>query len=266
VSPDYFATLGIPLLAGEGFAPMTDTTRPPQVVVNEEFVRRFLEGLESVGRTVEARGSSFVIAGVVKTTTYETFGEPAKPMMYFSYRDRPSPMGEIHLLTRAGAETAVASHVRRVVRELDPTLPVYNVRTMTENVETNLFLRRIPARMFAVLGPLLLALAAIGIYAVVAYSVAQRTTEIGVRLALGATPARVVRQVVRESFTVVILGAATGWFLVWIVNAHINRSGPMSLSAFVGVPLLLLIVAGIACWIPARRAATIDPMLALRRE
>ena len=266
VSPDYFATLGIPLLAGEGFAPMIDTTRPPQVVVNEEFVRRFLEGLEPVGRKVEARGSSFLIAGVVKTTTYESFGEPAKPMMYFSYRDRPSPMGEIHLLTRAGAETAVASHVRRVVRELDPTLPVYNVRTMAENVETNLFLRRIPARMFAVLGPLLLALAAIGIYAVVAYSVAQRTTEIGVRLALGATPTRVVRQVVRESLKVVVLGAAAGWFLVWIVNAHINRSGPMSLSAFVGVPLLLLIVAGIACWIPARRAATIDPMLALRRE
>jgi putative ABC transport system permease protein len=136
---------------------------------------------------------------------------------------------------------------------------------MTEHVETNLFLRRIPARMFAVLGPLLLALAAVGIYAVVAYSVAQRTTEIGVRLALGATPRRVVRQIILGSLNVVAIGAAVGWFLVWIVNAHINR-GPLSLPAFVGVPLVLLTVATLACWIPARRAAATDPMLALRRE
>ena len=265
VSPGYFDTMAIPFVAGSDFADLSDTTRPPQVVVNEEFVRRFLEGMPPVGRKVDARGGSFQIAGVVKDTTYESFGEPPKPMMYFSYRDRPSPMAEIHVLTRAGSETMVASHIRRIVRALNPTLPVYNVRTMTEHVETNLFLRRIPARMFAVLGPLLLALAAVGIYAVVAYSVAQRTTEIGVRLALGATPRRVVRQIILGSLNVVAIGAAVGWFLVWIVNAHINR-GPLSLPAFVGVPLVLLTVATLACWIPARRAAATDPMLALRRE
>ena len=265
VSPDYFATLGIPMVAGEGFAAMSDTARPRQVVVNEEFVHRFLDGGDAIGRKLQNWDRTYVIAGVVKTTTYDTFGEAPKPMLYFSYRDRPSPMAEIHLLTRPGAEAMVAPHVRRIVRELDPSLPVYNVRTMTDNVETNLFLRRIPARMFAVLGPLLLALAAIGIYAVVAYSVAQRTTEIGVRLALGATPSHVVRQVVRQSLKVVAIGAGIGWFLVWIVNAHINR-GPLSLPAFVGVPLLLMIVATVACWIPARRAAATDPMIALRRE
>ena len=250
VSPDYFATLGIPVVAGEGFAPMSDTARPAQVVVNEEFVRRFVDGGDALGRRLENRGRTYVIAAVVKTTTYDAFGEAPKPMLYFSYRDRPSPMAEIHLLTRPGSEAMVAPHVRRIVRELDPSLPVYNVRTMTDHVETNLFLRRIPARMFAVLGPLLLALAAIGIYAVVAYSVAQRTTEIGVRLALGATPAHVVRQVIRESLKVVGIGAGIGWVLVWIVNAHINRSGPLSLPAFVGVPMLLMIVATVACWIP----------------
>ena len=265
VSPGYFETLGIPFVAGSGFAELSDTARPPQVVVNEEFVRRFLDGAEPIGRKVEARGSSFLIAGVVKDTTYESFGEPPKPMLYFSYRDRPSPMAEVHVLTRPGSEALIAPYIRRIVRDLDPTLPVYNVRTMTEHVETNLFLRRIPARMFAVLGPLLLALAAIGIYAVVACSVAQRTTEIGVRLALGATPRRVVRQIVMESLKVVAIGAALGWFMVWIVNAHINR-GPLSLPAFVGIPLILMIVAAIACWIPARRAAATDPMLALRQE
>lgn len=265
VSPAYFATLGIPFVAGSGFAELSDTARPPQVVVNEEFVRRFLDGAEPIGRKVEARGGSFLIAGVVKDTTYESFGEPPKPMLYFSYRDRPSPMAEVHVRTRPGSEALIAPYIRRIVRDLDPTLPVYNVRTMTEHVETNLFLRRIPARMFAVLGPLLLALAAIGIYAVVAYSVAQRTTEIGVRLALGATPRRVVRQIVMESLKVVAIGAALGWFMVWIVNAHINR-GPLSLAAFVGIPMLLLTVATVACWIPARRAAATDPMLALRQE
>ena len=265
VSPDYFATLGIPILVGEGFAAMSDTARPPQVVVNEEFVRRFLDSGEVLGRRLTNRSRTYVVSGVVKNTTYDSFGEAPKPMLYFSYRDRPAPMAEIHVFTRPGAEAMVAPHIRRIVRELDPSLPVYNVRTMTDNVETNLFLRRIPARMFAVLGPLLLALAAIGIYAVVAYSVAQRTTEIGVRLALGATPSRVVRQVVRESLKVVVIGAVIGWFMVWIVNAHINR-GPLSLPAFLGVPMLLLFVSTVACWIPARRAAATDPMLALRRE
>ena len=93
-------------------------------------------------------------------------------MIYLSYRDRPSARGEIHLRTRAGAESLLAPEVERVVRELDPSLPIYDVRTLTEHVEKNLFLRRIPARMFVVLGPLLLVLAAIGIYAVVAYAVA----------------------------------------------------------------------------------------------
>ena len=123
-------------------------------------------------------------------------------------------MGEIHLLTRPGSETLLAPELRRIVRELDPALPLYNVRTMTDHVETNLFLRRIPARMFVVLGPLLLVLAAVGIYGVVAYTVAHRTTEIGVRLALGATPRRVVSQVVRESLKVIVAGAVVGWLAV----------------------------------------------------
>jgi ABC-type antimicrobial peptide transport system permease subunit len=109
-------------------------------------------------------------------------------------------------------------------------------------------------------------LAAIGIYGVVAYTVAHRTTEIGVRLALGATPGRVVGQIVREGFKVVLWGAVVGWIVVYMVSIHINQGAPFDTGAFVGVPLLLLIVAAVACWLPARRAASVDPMLALRRE
>ena len=151
------------------------------------------------------------------------------------------------------------------MRELDPTLPVFNVRTLTEHVETNLIFRRIPARMFVVLGPLLLVLAAIGIYAVVAYTVSRRTTEIGVRLALGATQPRVVRQIVGESLRVIAVGALVGWALAFVVDLHLLR-GVIYLSVFAGVPAVLLLVATLACWLPARRAAGIDPLIALRQE
>jgi predicted permease len=266
VSPAYFRTLGIRVVRGTDFAEFSDTASPAQVVVNEAFAERFLNGLEPLGRRLENRGRTYVIAGVVANSMYESFGEPPTPMLYFSYRDRPAGMGELHLLTRPGTETLLAPELRRIVRELDSSLPLYNVRTMNDHVETNLFLRRIPARMFVVLGPLLLILAAIGIYGVVAYAVAQRTREIGVRLALGATPRRVVKQIVREGLRVVGIGAALGWIAVYIVNVHINSGDPFDSGAFIAVPALLVAVAAVACWIPARRAARVDPMVALRHD
>jgi ABC-type antimicrobial peptide transport system permease subunit len=235
-------------------------------VVNEEFVRRFLPGVEPIGRRVTTRGRDFVIAGVVRDSRYESFDEPATPIVYSSYRDRPFVSGEMHIRTQPGRETAIAAAVRQAVRDIDPALPIYDVRTMAEHVEKNLFLRRVPARMFAVLGPLLLALAAIGIYAVVAYGVAQRTTEIGIRIALGATGHRVVWQIVRETLRVVTIGSVLGWLPVYIVQIHIAPGRPLDPGVFAGVPLLLLGVAALACWLPARRAAGVDPMVALREE
>ena len=149
---------------------------------------------------------TYTIAGVVKNSTYDAFGEPPTPAFFFSWRDRPRWLGEIHLRAKPGSETLLASEVQRAVREIDASLPVYNIRTMAEHVERNLFLRKIPARMFAVIAPLLLALVAIGIYAVVSYTVSQRTTEIGVRIALGATADRVVRQIVKEGLLVAAAG------------------------------------------------------------
>jgi ABC-type antimicrobial peptide transport system permease subunit len=159
----------------------------------------------------------------------------------------------------------LAADLRTVVRELDPELPLYDIRTMTEHVEKNLFLRRIPARMFVVLGPLLLVLAAIGIYAVVAYAVSRRTTEIGVRLALGGTSRRIVRQIVGENLTVISVGALVGWLPALVVALHLAH-GVIYLPVFAGVPIVLMAVAALSCWIPARRAARVDPMVALRHE
>jgi predicted permease len=266
VTPDYFRTMGIPLRAGRMFVELTDADAPPQAVVNDEFVRQYVGGGEPLGRRLTTRGGTYTIVGVVKTSTYDSFGETPKPIIYLSYRDRPFGTGEIHLRTRVGSETLLAPQLQRVVRELDPTLPLYDVRTLVEHVDKNLFLRKIPARMFVVLGPLLLVLAAIGIYAVVAYTVSHRTAEIGVRIALGATAARVVRQIVRETLRVVGIGATVGWAVAFLVAIHVMRGAPINLVIFLGVPALLMLVAAGASWIPARRASRVDPVVALRGE
>ena len=265
VTPEYFRTMGIPLRAGHDFAPLEDTVTPRQVIVNEEFVRRYVGDAEPLGRRLESRDRSYVIAGVVETSINDSFGEKPGPVIYFSYRDRPSGAGQIHLRTRPGSETLLGPEVERAVRAVDPAVPVYDVRTLTDHVDKNLFLRRIPARMFVVLGPLMLILAAIGIYAVVSYSVSRRTTEIGVRLALGATARRVVAQIVRDTLRVVGAGALAGWLLMFMVALHL-LGGVISLPVFVGVPVVLLSVAAVASWVPARRATSVDVMVALRQE
>jgi putative ABC transport system permease protein len=265
VTPGYFTVMGLPLVAGSDFASLRDETAPRQTVVNQEFVRRYVPDRDAIGLRIETRGREYVIAGVVKNSLYNAFGEPPTPIIYFSYRDRPSPTGEIHLRTRPGTETAIAASVRGIVRDLDPELPLYDVRTLSDHIEANLIFRRIPARMFAVLGPLLLLLAAIGIYAVVAYSVSLRTMEIGVRLALGATTARVIAQFVGEHLVVVTAGAMAGWVAAFAVVVAVFGVAP-DVAVFAGVPTVLWIVAAAASWWPARRVARVDPMRALRVE
>jgi putative ABC transport system permease protein len=263
VTPGYFATMDIPLVAGRDFGALTDTAAAAEVVVNQDFVRRFVGEGEPLGRRLTVGETPYVIVGVVRTSLSDSFTEAPTPAIYFSYRDRPARFGEMHLRTRLGDETLLAPAVRRAIRELDSSLPVYNVRTMTQHVEMSLAMRRIPARMFLVLGPLILLLAAIGIYAVVAYNVSQRTAEIGVRMALGATGATVVSQIIRENLLVVLGGAAVGWALVAYVYTRFLR-GDLDLMAFVVVPTMLIAVAAAACWIPARRASRVDPVVALR--
>jgi predicted permease len=265
VTPDYFKTIGVALVAGPGLADLNDSSAAPQVVVNDEFVRRYVNG-EALGRKLTSRGRTYQIAGIVQTSTYDAFGEPPTPAFFLSYRDRSPFAGEIHLRVRPGTEAVMTSEIQRVVRELDPSLPVYNVRTMREHIDKNLLLRKIPARMFVVIGPLLLALVAVGIYAVVAYAVAHRTSEIGVRLALGATSNGVVRQIVFESLKVIGFGATCGWLVALMIDLHLFNRGSGDMPVMIGVPAVLLTVAAVACWVPARRATAVDPLIALRHE
>ncbi|MDP2054866.1 MAG: hypothetical protein Q8L75_14605, partial [Acidobacteriota bacterium] len=228
--------------------------------------RRFVAPADPIGRGLVNGGVTYTIAGVARNSTYEAFGEPPTPAFFLSYRDRPRYLGEVHLRARPGSETLLASEVQRAVREIDASLPVYNIRTMAEHVERNLFLRKIPARMFLVIAPLLLALVSMGIYAVVSYSVAHRTSEIGVRLALGATTDRVVKQIVKESMLVIAAGVVLAMVVAVMVDLHLFAGGAEDVPMLVGVPVLLLGVAWLACWLPARRATLVDPLVALRSE
>lgn len=263
VTRGYFDVMDIPILAGTDFSPPNDKRDVPQAIVNAEFVRRYLPNLEPLGRRLSTRGRDYVIIGVVRNSLYNSFGESPTPIIYLSYRDNPTRGGEVHLRAREGNESALAPTIRRIVRDLDPELPVYNIRTMTEHVETNLLFRRVPARMFAVLGPMLLVLAAIGIYAVVAYNVSQRTTEVGIRLALGGTRTRVAAALAGESFATIVIGLLFGW-LAAFAFAPMVIGQSVDPAVFLGVPVLLLCVGACACLIPAGRAANLEPTVALR--
>ena len=274
VTPGYFDTMGIPVLGGADFADLRNTSTAPQAMVNEEFVRRFvatsagapIDHSAAIGRRIQTGGRAYQIAGVVRDSFSNSFGEAPMPFIYLAMRDRPAGMAEIHVRVRRGPEEAITGEVRKVMRELDETLPVYNVRTLAAHIDSNLVFRRIPARMFVVLGPLLLGLVAVGIYAVTSYAVSQRRKEIATRVALGATTPQVIRSLISDTLRVVGLGMAAGLVVALMINpgALSGRAGELVLLA--GVLGLFLTAAVAATWFPARRASQLDPIVVLKQE
>ena len=265
VSDGYLATMGIRLLQGRDFSPLEAGPPVAEAIVNQAFVDRYLAGEAVLGRRLQSSGTTYVIVGVAATTVSNAFGEPPAPLILYGFAARPSSSAEIHVRTMPGMEAGLSSTLRRVFRELDATVPVYNVRTLQQHVATNLVLRRIPAQMFLVLGPLLLCLAAFGVYAVVDYEVSQRTAEIGVRVALGARPGQVARTLAAETIGIAALSVATAMTIVVLIDLHVVRGGARDLPALLGTPVALLAVVSVASWLPARRAAGINPSIAMRR-
>ena len=266
VTPGYFDVLDIRLTAGSDFVPLDDTVTAPQAIVNEAFVRRYFADDPPLGRALTMGGRRYTVAGVVETTVSNAFGEAPTPVIYLSYRDNPSRAGEIHLRGTTTDAAALTSLMREAVRGVDAELPVFNVRSLERHVASNLVFRSIPARMFAVLGPWLLFLAAVGVYAVVDHATSQRTSELGVRLALGATPRQLATAVVGEHLTVALAGAAAGWLLAVGTAVAFLPNAAFGGAVFTLVPLLLLLVVALASWLPARRAAAVDPLVALRAD
>src|SRR6185503_11064236 len=264
VTQGYFRTMEIPFVEGTDFAGLRDATQPPQAIVNSTFVRLYVPQGGPLGRRITAGNRTFTIVGVVKDSLYNAFGEDPSPFVYVSFRDAPSSQAELHFRTRAGQETAPLPSVRAAVRDIDPTLPLFNVRTLTAFVDANLVFQKIPARMFIVLGPMLLALVAIGIYAVAAYAVSLRRKEIGTRLALGATTNGVIRMLIGSTLRLVAYGMVAGASVATLVGQGTPGLGQLALIG--GVLTAFLAAATVATWISARQVSSIDLNTVLKQD
>jgi predicted permease len=276
VGNDYFKTMKIRLVEGRTFGPQDDNPNAMRVVmVNQALAKRFWTG-SPIGRRVNPGFSDpkvwFTIVGIVEDTKNAGMDKPAGPELYFQVRQVNEFLGSnVEFVVRAANESApLESSIRNVVRELDPSLPVYNLWSMNELVSKSVVQPRFLALLLATFSGIALFLAAIGIYGVMAYSVTQRTQEIGVRMALGARPFHVLRLVLGQSLGMLLIGIVIGLAgafaltrLMRTLLFEISVTDPLTYVSVIG---LLTVVALLACYIPARRAAKVDPLIALRYE
>ncbi|MDP9099785.1 MAG: ABC transporter permease [Verrucomicrobiota bacterium] len=270
VTPGYFETMGMPFLEGRDLSPLSRIDLPLDAVINQEMARRYWPNESPIGRRFEISGQHYEIAGVVRNAKYTSLTEAPRPVAWLTMRAQFIFAPTLHVHATQGDPRSLIPAVRAAVLSLDPEIPLIEPRSLAEHVDTNLFMQRVPARMLAVLGPLALALSAIGLYAVLAYSLAQRTQEIAVRLTLGASPRSVVGLMIWQHMRVVLISALVGWLAAFALGYAIRGSlvgiGPGNPLVYAGAPALLLAIALVACWLPARNAAHVDPMRALRAE
>ena len=273
VTPGYFETMGVPRLAGRDVG-NENATGPKVAVVSEDFARRLFRNENPIGRRVSGGDATYEIIGVVKNIKSRTLGEDVRPVLYRSLDQslgsNPSLMGYTLLVRSSGDAVAVAQAVRREVTSLDPTMAVFSVQTIEAHLRNALFLPRLAGTLFGVFGFLGLLLAAVGLYGVMSYSVGRRTHEIGIRMALGAQAGAVQRLVIRQGMRLALVATALGLAAALAVArffaAFLYGIQPYDAVTFTVVPLFLGSVALLACWLPARRAARVDPLAALRHE
>jgi predicted permease len=272
VSPGYSGTLGIPRILGRDFA-NESASAPKVAVVNQAFVHDIFHDENPIGRRVEGAGVSYQVIGVVGNAKSRTIGEDLRPVLYRSLAQSvasdPSFLGYT-LIVRTGDEAGTASAVRNIVHSLDPAMAIFNAETMHEHLRDALFLPRLAGALFGIFGFVGLALASVGLYGVMSYSVSRRTREIGIRIALGAQLAAVQRLVVGQGMLLTVVALALGLPAAWMAakfsSSFLYGIHPHDIATFTLVPVLLAAVALFACWIPARRAARVDPQTALRNE
>ncbi|SPE41314.1 conserved membrane hypothetical protein [Candidatus Sulfopaludibacter sp. SbA3] len=269
VTPEYFAALGVPLRRGRLFTSADNSGSPAVVLINEAFARVGFVDTNPVGRLVMLEGEPKPreIVGVVGNMKPGLPSEPAPPQVYLPEAQHPVPMLALFLRTRQDPEL-LAKAVQRRVLEVDAGVPAYRVRSAEELVSRSLATKRFVMQVMAGFAGLSVALALIGLYGVLAYSVAQRTQEFGVRLALGAGPAQVVALVARQGLALVLAGVGGGLLgaiaLAKAMSSLLYRVSPRDPAVLTMVAAAVFIPAMLSCWIPARRAATVDPAVALR--
>jgi predicted permease len=274
VSPKYFETMRTPLVQGRDFTDRDDADAPKVVIVNEEFARRFYGSVENaMGRRFRfEQGTPLMeIVGIAKDGLYRSLYEDRQPYMFLPLYQQNHGAVTIAISTQSGSDVGVVTEtVRHEIAQMDPRLPVVGVMVGEQNMAIPYWGPRVAAGMATTFGLLALVLATMGLYSVMMYVVSQRTREIGIRMALGASVRDVLRMIVSQGMRMVIIGLAlglTGAFALTRVFASLLLGvGTTDPLTFVGVALLLFAIALLACWIPARRATKVDPLIALRQE
>jgi predicted permease len=271
VTPDYFRALGMTLVRGRGFTDADRADTPPVVVVNQAFTDRYFAGRDPIGRVVRFGGSArHAIVGIVSDARYRDVERPADPTFYIPLAQNDERWPFLSFTVWADGQTPVPGFVRQAVRAVDPNLPIARIRSYDEILRTNLAPRRFNTWLVGIFAGVALLLAAVGTYGVLAYAVAARTREIGVRAALGASPRELVRLVMKEGVIVTLAAAAIGvagsLAAAGLLRGLLYAVGPRDPGVFLPVVGVLTVVGLLAPWIPARRATRVDPTAALRAD
>ena len=270
VGTDYFRAIGIPILSGREFSSLDRKGSPPVAVINQTFARTVFGNIDPLGHTVTLYGKKSLIVGIAKNSKYATLGEDPKPAFYEPYFQNGQRV-TLHFIVRTAASpSSYGKPIADTLAHLDSTAAI-ETKPMTQGLGMALLPSQAGAAMLGAMGVLGLALASIGLYGVLLYSVSRRTREIGLRVALGATPAAVLRLVCRHSFALVGAGMSAGLLLAYFATRPLSMFlvpglSPADPTAFLAVTAILAAVAIVATLAPALRALRVDPMTALRHE
>jgi predicted permease len=274
VLPGYFKTMGIPLVAGRDFTDADDERHPVVVVVNENLAKLAWPGENPIGKTVKAFGSENLVevVGVVKDVTFDNIGEAPKPYIFFSIAQegsRGSGFASLHVRTQGDAG-ALTPMLRKQLQTIDPALPFVNVTTIEQNIAQGLWAPRTGAKLLGAFGLLAVLLASLGVYGVMSYTVNRRAREIGIRMAIGAQASDVMVMILNRGLIIAAAGLVIGLGAAFLVARYfqnfligVSAGDPLTYAI---IAVLLAGVALLACYIPARRATKVDPLIALRSD
>jgi predicted permease len=272
VSPGHFQTLQIPMIAGRDFDERDRQGAPRAIIVNERMAQMLWPGESAVGKHISIGLESrepIEVVGVVKTGKYRSLAEDPRPFFYYPMAQR-APTGMTLMVRTSGDPRSLIGPIRSEVQAVDRRLPLFAIKTMTEHMTWALWAPNMAATLSLAFGVVALLLSAVGLYSVMAYLVTQRTREVGIRMALGAKRTDVLKMITIQGMKLAAVGIAAGFVmslvLSRVLSAVLIGVGEYDVTTFIVVPLLLATVALVACYIPARRATKVDPLVALRYE
>jgi len=271
VTPGLFQALGITLLQGRDFQDTDTADSQPVAIIDEPLARRYWPGGEALGKRIETSGDQqwMTIVGIVSGVNTNDLAEEKQPHLYRLMAQNPAARAVL-AIRASGSPTAALPTIRDAIKQLDPDLPIYQVRSMTEIVGQSLTTQRLMNLLLTAFAVLAMLLAAVGIYGTMSVYVGSRTKEFGIRLALGAQPNALLLSVLRQGLLLTIAGVAVGiagaLALTQTIKSLLFEVSATDPLVFAGIPMLLVIVALLACYVPARRSARVDPLIALRYE